>query len=111
MPRVFLRTFRESAPATWIRFDGEPAGDDIKIIFNAAHVEIDVDGIRATDARPMAWAAVSDAHAIAPGRIPYPDRTFDNKDRLVIGSVSYDIESCRADGYGMCEITLHRKIA
>jgi hypothetical protein len=109
--RIFNRTFSEDALARWYRHDGPTIGDPLSITFNAAFVERDVDGLEVTAPQPRATCLVVDAIALAPERGQNLDMLFANRDFLLIEGVRHDVESCRADGYGSCEITLRRKTA
>ncbi|WP_427145186.1 hypothetical protein [Rhizobium pisi] len=109
--RAMHRTFAESAPARWYRHDGPAAGDPLSITFNAAYVQLDTDGLEVTAPQPRATCLVMEAIAIAPERARDLDSLFANRDFLLIDGVRHDVESCRADGYGSCEITLRRKTA
>lgn len=109
--RVMHRTFAEPSLARWYRHDGNPAGDPISITFNSAFVERDVDGLEVTAPQPRATCLVIDAIAIAPERARDLDMLFSNRDFFLIDGVRHDVESCRADGYGSCEIKLIGKSA
>ncbi|MGO7273937.1 hypothetical protein ACCT18_01365 [Rhizobium ruizarguesonis] len=110
LPRIFMRTFAEPAPATWIRHreDGTTASDDLQVIFNASSEVADADGITMMYGVPIARCAMADALRLEPSRNGKPENIFrnDGRDELVIGDRSYDVESCRADGYGMLTIVL-----
>ncbi|WP_107675020.1 hypothetical protein [Agrobacterium sp. LAD9] len=111
LPRIFMRTFSEPAPATWIRHrdDGTTASDPLQVIFNASSEVADADGITMMYGVPIARCAMADALRLEPSRAAgKPENTFLNegRDELVIGDRSFDIESCRSDGYGMLTIVL-----
>lgn len=108
MSRVFKRTFGEPGVHYWQRHDAaEP--DVIELVFNEFPEEIDADGFGVEDPKPIAYVSTADALALAPGRA---SRTraelFDNRDTLIIVGRSYRVESCRPDGFAMCEITLKK---
>lgn len=113
LSRIFSRTFKETAPATWIRHrdDGTTASDDLVVIFNASATKLSADGLETIFGVPMASCAVADALKLEPTRKGDLTLLFlgSGRDQLVIDGVIYEIESCRADGYGMCEIELFRK--
>lgn len=111
LPRILTRTFRETAPATWIRHrdDGSMASDELVVIFNVASEQIDVDGFVQQSGKPTVVCAKADALRLEPTRAPgKPESIFrnDGRDRLIIDGRSYDVESCRSDGYGMLTVTL-----
>lgn len=113
LPRIFMRTFSETAPATWIRHrdDGSFASDPLQVIFNASSTKVSADGLETYFGVPIARCAVADALKLEPSRKGDLNLLFRNHDRdqLVIDGVTYEVESCSADGYGMCEIELFRK--
>ena len=113
LPQIFLRTFAEPSAATWIRHrdDGSFASDPLQVIFNASSTKISTDGLETVFGVPIARCAVADALKIEPTRGADLTLLFlgSGRDQLVIGGVTYEVESCRADGYGMCEIELFRK--
>lgn len=113
IPRILTRTFRETAPATWVRHrdDGTTASDDLVVIFNASSTKVSADGLETIFGLPIASCAVADALKLEPTRNGDLTLLFRNhgRDQLVIDGVTYEVESCRADGYGMCEIDLFRK--
>jgi len=113
LPRILTRTFREAAPATWIRHrdDGTTSSDDLVVIFNASSTKVSTDGLDTVFGVPIASCAVADALKLEPGRKGDLTLLFlgSGRDQLVIDGVTYEVESCRADGYGMCEIELFRK--
>lgn len=110
LPRIFMRTFSMPAPATWIRHrdDGSVASDPLQVIFNASSEVADADGITMMYGVPIARCAMADALRLEPSRNGKPENIFrnDGRDELVIGDRSFDIESCRSDGYGMLTIVL-----
>ena len=110
LPRILTRTFRETAPAVWIRHrdNGSTASDDLVVIFNASSEIADADGITMRTGVPVASCAMADALKLEPGRAGKPNEIFriDGRDELVIGGTAYDVESCRSDGYGMLTIVL-----
>lgn len=111
LPRIFLRTFSEPSPATWIRHrdDGTSASDNLQVIFNASSEVADADGIVMPSGVPIARCAAADALRLEPSRASgKPEEIFliDGADELVIDGKAYDVESCRADGYGMLTIVL-----
>lgn len=113
MSRILTRTFRETAPATWIRHreDGTTASDELVVIFNASATKVSADGLETYFGVPIARCAVADALRLEPTRKGDLTLLFRNhgRDQLVIDDVTYEIESCSADGYGMTEIELFRK--
>lgn len=113
--RILTRTFRETAAATWIRHreDGSVASDDLIVIFNASSTKVSADGLETIFGVPIASCAVADALKLEPTRKGDLTLLFlgSGRDQLVIDGVTYEVESCRADGYGMCEIELFRKRA
>lgn len=111
LPRILTRTFRETAPATWVRHrdDGSEASDDLVVIFNASSDVADADGITMQFGVPIARCATADALKLEPTRAAgKPENIFrnDGRDELVIDGRAYDVESCRSDGYGMLTIVL-----
>lgn len=113
LPRIFMRTFSEPAPATWIRHreDGTTASDSLQVIFNASSTKLSADGLETIFNVPEARVAVADAIKLEPSRSADLTLLFlgRGRDQLVIGGVTYEVESCTADGYGMCTIDLLRK--
>jgi hypothetical protein len=113
LPRIFLRTFAMPSAATWIRHreDGSFASDDLQVIFNASSTRVSADGLGTDFNVPIARCAVADALKLEPSRAGDLTLLFlgSGRDQLVIGGMTYEVESCRADGYGMCEIELFRK--
>lgn len=113
LPRILTRTFRETAPATWIRHrdDGSTASDELIVIFNASSTKVRADGLETYFGVPIASCAVADALKLEPSRKGDLNLLFRNhgRDQLVIDGVTYEVESCSADGYGMTEIELFRK--
>lgn len=113
LPRIMTRTFRETAPAVWVRHrdDGSSASDELVVIFNASSTKVSVDGLDTYFGVPMASCAVADALKLEPTRKGDLTLLFRNhgRDELVIDGVVYEVESCSADGYGMCTIELFRK--
>ena len=109
MARVFARTFAEPGTHYWQRHDAEDP-DVVSVIFNAAAVELDADGVKVTDAQPKLWIARDQLLAIAPDRAALePSLWVNNDDVFVIGGKSYAVESCSFDGHAMCEVNLYRK--
>jgi hypothetical protein len=111
LPRIFLRTFSEPSAAKWVRHreDGSVASDPLQVIFNASSEVADADGISMMYGLPIARCATADALRLEPTRASgKPENIFLNegRDELVIGERSYDVESCRSDGYGMLTIVL-----
>jgi len=110
LPRIFMRTFASPSPATWIRHreDGTSASDPLHVIFNASSEIADADGITMQTGVPIARCAMADALRLEPSRASKPENIFknDGRDELVIDGQSYDVESCRSDGYGMLTIVL-----
>ncbi len=110
LPRIFLRTFASPSPAIWIRHreDGSVASDPLHVIFNASSEVADADGITMQTGVPIARCAMADALRLEPSRAGKPEEIFliDGRDELVIDGRPYDVESCRADGYGMLTIVL-----
>ncbi|CUW87475.1 head-tail joining protein [Agrobacterium genomosp. 2] len=110
LPRILTRTFRETAAAVWHRHrdDGSTASDPLVVIFNASSDVADADGISMRFGVPIASCAMADALKLEPTRAGNPNEIFriDGADELVIDGAAYDVESCRADGYGMLTIVL-----
>lgn len=110
IPRILTRTFNETAPAVWIRHrdDGTTASDPLVVIFNASSEIADADGITMRFGVPVASCAMADALKLEPTRAGNPNEIFriDGRDELVINGRTYDVESCRSDGYGMMTIVL-----
>lgn len=113
LPRIFMRTFAEPSAATWIRHrdDGTTASDALQVIFNASSTRVSADGLGTDFNVPIARCAVTDALKLEPSRAGDLTLLFlgSGRDQLIIGGVTYEVESCRADGYGMCEIDLFRE--
>ncbi|MBB3521000.1 hypothetical protein FHX03_000309 [Rhizobium sp. BK456] len=111
LPRIFMRTFSEPAPATWVRHreDGSTASDNLQVIFNASSTIADADGISMLTGVPTARCAVADALRLEPTRSDGKQENIfrnEGRDELVIGGRAYDVESCSGDGYGMLTIVL-----
>lgn len=110
IPRILTRTFRETAPATWIRHrdDGTTASDDLVVTFNASSTIAETELAAMRTGVPVASCAMADALKLEPTRAGNPNEIFriDGSDELVIGGRMYDVESCSSDGYGMLTITL-----
>jgi hypothetical protein len=111
LPRIFMRTFSEPSAATWIRHreDGSAASDPLQVIFNASSEVADADGISMLYGVAVARCATADALKLEPSRAAgKPENIFRNegRDQLVIDGRTLDVESCRADGYGMLTIVL-----
>jgi hypothetical protein len=111
IPRVLIRTFSQPSPAIWVRHrgDGTSASDPISVMFNASSEVADADGISVITGVPVARCAVADALRLEPSRASEKQENVfknDGRDKLIIGGHSYDVESCRPDGYGMLTIIL-----
>lgn len=111
LPRIMTRTFRETAPATWIRHrdDGATASDDLVIRFHKASEEVDTDGFVQQSGKPTVVCAKADALRLEPSRASGKAEAIfknDGRDELLIGDRSYDVESCSDDGYGLLTLVL-----
>jgi hypothetical protein len=109
LPRILTRTFRETAPATWIRHrdDGTTASDPLVVIFNASATIAETEDVAMRTGVPVAACAMADALKLEPTRASNKNEIFRiGSDELVIDSRTYSVESCSSDGYGMLTITL-----
>ncbi len=108
---TIMRTFHETAPATWIRHrdDGSAASDPLVVRFHKSSEDIDADGFVQQSGRPQAVCAKADALRLEPSRTSGPAESIfrnDGRDQLIVGDKPYDVESCRDDGYGMLTLLL-----
>lgn len=102
--RVLIRAFadRSQPTALWIRHD--LGSVPIACNFDSDYAPVSIDGMQIADAAPTLWVALADARRLAPSR---PLKAiFDNRDTIVFGGVRYAVESCKADGQAVIEITL-----
>ena len=111
VPGIINRTFRSPGSATWIRHreDGSTASDPLVIRFHQASEEVDADGFVQQSGRPVVVCAKADALRLEPTRASGKAEAIfrnDGRDELVIGERSYDVESCRSDGYGLLTLVL-----
>ncbi|UFS81560.1 MULTISPECIES: head-tail joining protein [Rhizobium] len=109
LPRIFLRTFAEPAPAVWARHreDGSTTSDNLQVIFNATSTIAETESAAMRTGVPVARCAIADALRLEPTRSGKPEEIFRvDSDQLVIGGRAYDVESCSSDGYGMLTIEL-----
>ena len=108
--RVMHRTFAEQQSATWIRSGdgGSLSVDPIRVTFTTAGTEVDVDGVKMPTGKPQASVLLADALALEPSRAGNENTVFriEGRDKLVVGGRTYDIESCRSNGYGTLQLDL-----
>lgn len=108
---IINKTFRSHGSATWIRHrdDGTTASDPLVIRFHQASEEIDADGFVQQSGKPTVVCAKADALRLEPTRAAGKAEAIfrnDGRDELLIGGRSYDVESCRHDGYGLLTLVL-----
>ncbi|OCW56289.1 head-tail joining protein [Hoeflea olei] len=111
LPRILTRTFRETAPAVWLRHrdDGSTASDELVVRFHQATEEVDADGFVQQSGKPTAVCAKADALRLEPSRASGKAEAIfrnDGRDELIIDGRSYDVESCSHDGYGLLTLKL-----
>ncbi|MDR6664029.1 hypothetical protein [Rhizobium sp. 1399] len=107
---TIMRTFHESASATWIRHaDGGTSSDPFVIRFHKASEELDADGFVQQSGKPQAVCAKADALRLEPSRANGPAESIfrnNGRDQVVISGKAFDIESCSDDGYGLLTLKL-----
>ncbi len=112
IPRILTRTFSVPVKALWRRFDNEGGylEDEIQVLFNSSAEVMDADGLSMISGVPIATCTIADALKIEPSRAGNENEIFhnDGRDEIEIDGITYDVESCKASGYGMIEIKLKR---